>query len=440
MTARASTPSGRAAPRRGPAWPRDPRLPARDTLLDACAMRRVLGDLLGEHGPVPLDAVEIVRAKYRPGESLRVLYRVGLGGAWHLVSCRARAKGADARPSAHGDAVPCPPLHGVVHQRALKAVFWTFPNDRRLRGDQACLDGLPLLDAVFPGCRVSLELAGYAPERAVIHRVVEAGSGRVLAYAKAYAHGEGRAARARLELLRRATEARSGTAVPRVPRVLGYDPGRDVVLIESLPGAHLHELTDAQLDAAFGQLGQALGALHALTLPAGAPDASIDDASALANGAHVLSFARPDLAEAAHGVARRLAAARRPAGRAVWTHADLNSRNWIVRDGHVGLIDFDQAGRGAAGHDVGAVLGWMRTRTLVRAWTPERESELVRTFLDGYERHHAVPPPRERRWHRAAALLLERAVRAVTRVRTDQLAVLPALIAAAAADAEAAHD
>lgn len=418
----------------------DRALPGRDVLLDAEETRSVLSRTLGE-GRVRIDGVTRVRAKYRPGESLRVLYRVEVQGETHLVSGRMRAAGADRLfEEAREAATPCGSLRGVALDRDLQCVFWTFPNDRRLRQPTIPFERHPLMDELWGGS-VALTVAGYAPERAVVYRVEREGSRGALAYLKQFAPGGARPAR---DVLVGLASANHRAARPvRVPRVLGpdeadeADEADDLLVTEAIGGTHLHALSDSSLDGAFLGLGSALGRLHALPLASPLVLEDPFSASALRAGAHILAPTRPDLAEDVAMLTSRLIASRPAVGDRVWIHGDLNSRNWLTVGDEVGLFDFDQSMAGPPGVDVGSVLAWMRVRTLLGLWSPFREAALVERFMAGYARHQ---PPFERHdmwWYRAAALLLQRAVRAVTRVRERQLALLPHVVAAAAADLEA---
>ena len=112
----------------------DPAIPYRDLLLDAGATAAHLGGLLG--ADIGVDDVSLVRAKYRIGESLRVSYSVDLGGIAQRCTARVFQRGESAR--AHRKAlrdVACAPggRPGVLHDPDADAVWWLFPNDRRLR-------------------------------------------------------------------------------------------------------------------------------------------------------------------------------------------------------------------------------------------------------------------------------------------------------------------
>ncbi len=80
------------------------------------------------------------------------------------------------------------------------------------------------------------------------------------------------------------------------------------------------------------------------------------------------------------------------------------------------MIDFDQGGSGAAAADMGSVLGTLLTTQLLRPDTAV--DGLGAAFLDGYRAVRALPSGAELRWYTAAALVAERAIRAVNRVNS----------------------
>ena len=110
----------------------DPAVPHRDELLDGDRVAELLSGRLLDGEPV--ESCRRKFAKYRVGDGLRVVYRIVAGGRDHHVAARGFAPGASAVAyhRALSAAVPAPPLRPVVHVPELDAVFWTFPNDRRL--------------------------------------------------------------------------------------------------------------------------------------------------------------------------------------------------------------------------------------------------------------------------------------------------------------------
>ncbi len=410
----------------------DPALPWRDALLDDAQTAALFATTLGLEGPLPIDRVERRRVKYRVGESLRSLHRVWSGERSWLVSARMRASGAAAlyAAAARHD-IACPPLRGTSLHEPSQTVCWTFPNDRVL-GDAAALDaGTEAIRAAWPGQALHVDIAGYNPERAVIGRVRDHAL-RPIGFAKVYADGGLAPARAALGWLAAATPA-----ALRVPRLLASDPARRLLVVDAVPGRHLDDLAAAELPGAFHALGRALGAVHALPAPVDAlpplPGFTGED---LRHAAAVVAWARPDLGDRAARLADRLEQQRPRGGALVGLHGDMNSRNWLLDGDRVGLIDFDQAAHGPAAADLAGVLAWLRARTVTGAWPAAREHELGAALRAGYAAVRPLPPRPELRWWIGAALLVERALRAVSRVRLDQLACLEALLAEAAVCAE----
>ena len=114
----------------------------RDLLLDAEAMAPRLGRLLGRHGAVAVDACRRGRVKYRPGESLRVLYALDIGGRRERVALRTFTgeRGERVFKRAAERATDRGPLRGVVRDPELGAVLFTFPNDRKIAGLRCLLE------------------------------------------------------------------------------------------------------------------------------------------------------------------------------------------------------------------------------------------------------------------------------------------------------------
>jgi aminoglycoside phosphotransferase (APT) family kinase protein len=379
----------------------DPALPARDLLLDPDAAREHLGGLLGR----VLDDCELVRAKYRIGESLRVTYRVGLDGVTGLRTVRAFRDGGSAAAyrKAAGD--------GVLHDPALDAVWWDFPADRRLSGLAGLITPAPELAALAPGW-VGSELVEYSPERAATFRAVDA-AGTAVGFAKAYAPGTVDVAE-RAERYARIAGVLTGPAMSS-PLPLGCSPGRGVLVMQPMPGVQWGELDGAELAGAVRRLGVAIATLHdsGERATAGLPRFGRLDVRRVVHSAHLVALARPDVSRAALRLADRLADGPPPGGAAVALHGDCHPKNALVAGDAIALIDLDQAGTGPAAADIGSLLG--------RLHQDGDTGALRAAFLSGYRTVRALPPERSLRWHTAAALVAERAVRAVNRVHLPTL-------------------
>jgi Ser/Thr protein kinase RdoA (MazF antagonist) len=141
---------------------------------------------------------------------------------------------------------------------------------------------------------------------------------------------------------------------------------------------------------------------------------------------------------AAEEEAARLAAelaARRPddAGAPVALHGDVHPKNGLLLpDGRIALIDLDQCGLGPAAVDLGSLVAGLRYRALIGG-DGVPAAALERALLDGYAARRSLPAPVVLRWHVAAALLSERALRAVNRIRPEGLEHLEDVLRAARA-------
>ena len=207
---------------------RDEAVPRRDALLDGAAVARALG----------VRRCERTYAKYRVGESLRVVHRTDDGAH---VAGRSFADAAAAYARALPAAAPVGSRPGVVHAPELDAVLWTFPNDRRIAALAAARRPEP---GARPAGRSALR--GDAPRRlrrrALGHRGVPGREREVVAFAKVHA-GDG-AARERRATAAVGAALGAGSAWLRVPRLLGGDGA--ALALEALPGRRLDTLAPAR--------------------------------------------------------------------------------------------------------------------------------------------------------------------------------------------------
>lgn len=393
----------------------DPILSARDGLLDPELVRDRLAWLLAVGDPAPIQSCQLVRAKYRIGESLRVVYRLDLGERSQLVAARAFPPGtsASAYRRAEAETVPTPGLRPVAHDDTLSAVWWTFPNDRRLRD----LAGL-----LAPSADRRTEVVEYAPERSVTLRV-RAAEGRVLAYAKAYAPGTVRVAdlAARYAWVARVLQ-RSGLGFS-APRPLSGSAG-DVLRLEPMPGSAWNPSRPDTL-AVIARLGRALATLHNAIPP---PEVRVGlrafgrlHPQRLLRSAELIGWARPELAGQARSLGVGLVRHRPVAtDDPVVLHGDCHPKNGLVDGDRLALIDLDQGGLGQPAADLGSVLARLRADRVTDA--------AAHAFLVGYAEIRALPADTTLAWHTAAALLVERAIRAVNRINRPALETLPAVL------------
>jgi hypothetical protein len=401
----------------------DPDLPNRDALLDVSLVAGRLPGLLGVRKGTRLGPVERLRAKYRAGRSLRVLHRLTIGEHAHLVSTRMATAERIPRlaAAAGGSSDSVAGLRAVVVDRDLDCVSWVFPYDRKLPGlCQLVGDDTLLRTRLGLDARVDSVVA-YAPEKSVTLRCDDA-AGRVTAYAKVYAEQE--QAAAVHGRYRRLAEPAAAARLA-VPRVVGFLPAHHLVLLHAMRGRRLDGLNGADLAVGLRGLGRALARLHGLpadgepALPRFTPDS-------LQAAAQLLAHVRPDVGPHALRLAGRLADDGAFAGSAL-LHGDVHLKNGLLVGEDVQLLDLDQSARGHPAADVGGLLAALRHRRLIGALTRTQSEQLEAAFVAAYA-EHAEAEADAVRWHTAAALLVDRAARAVHRVLPRTLERLPALL------------
>jgi aminoglycoside phosphotransferase len=415
-----------------PALAPDPAVPGRDVLLDGAEMAARLGRLLSAGGAaLAVDRYDRGRVKYRVGHSLRVVHSLDIAGVRRLVASRTFAGRSDAvYERALAGATHDRRMRGIAHDPELEAVFWTFPNDRKLGSLPALVPATDTVADLLGRPVARTELVAYAPEKSATAACLDR-SGRPIAYAKVFASPDEAAdsRRAHAALFDRVGPCHSAL---RVPAVLGWSPERLMLVVEAVTGRRIDTLRGPDLVQAMRRFGAGLASLHCLPVPDGLPPFDRLAPAHQAVAADVIGRARPDVAPAAERLAGELADDARLGEDHVCLHGDVHLKNGLLDGRRLALIDLDQAGRGQPAAELGSVLAALRFQALA---TDEiaRGEKLRGALLDGYASLRELPSPEALRWHVAAALLTERALRAVSRIRPRGLLYLGAVLGEARA-------
>lgn len=405
----------------------DPAVPQRDLLLDSRLVRDRLGPVLGLVGRI--HECHRMRVKYRVGARLRVVYRVRTASTTFDVAASTfptLARSQRAYADASERAVTCGALRPVALDRELATVFWTFPNDRKLTHLAELSVPVSGLTDLLPSWSRSV-LVSYAPEKAATVRCVD-GTGKTIAYAKTYAGDEGE----RADRVHDALEAALAPDDPyvRVPRSFAYSTAHRSLLVEALGGVPLQAPEIDDLRIGYRRLGRALARFHDLP-PLDSARFRRLDPDRLVAAAGLIGAVRADVRGTARALADEVARRLDTDPDVVCLHGDVNFRNALLENGRVALIDLDQVAAGPPAAELGSVLASLRYAGAVGLLEERIVPKLCAAFLAGYAELRSPPAATALRTYTAAAVLAERCLRVVTRVRSEGLRRLPLLLAEA---------
>lgn len=392
----------------------DPVFPHRDQLLDPHAVAAYLSPRL-RWGSVA--RAERVRTTYRAGESLRVMHRFHADGRVYAVSARAFRDGRSGR--AYDKALASGETRdaGVVHGEAFDAVFWLFPSDRRLPALKRIEQARHVLSPQLPRPWMASRLVAWAPENRATFACLDT-DGAVIAYAKV---GPGSATEQRLYAALDEAVKTTGVRL-RLPRAIAFAPEHDTIVIAPVAGRRL----TFSRDDMFG-MGQALAHLHGLPL-VGLPSFDRCTAGSRAAAVDLVSKAMPVVSTAAETLASQLERQARAQSASGCLHGDVHPKNALFDDGVVGLIDVEEMAWGARAADIGSLLARLSCARILETQPADSIRAASDALLEGYASIASLPDAADVRWHLAAAMLVERAQRAVTRLNSVALARLDCIL------------
>jgi hypothetical protein len=399
----------------------DPVLPARDALLDVAIVAERLRWLDGR-GKAAVTDCTLVRVNYQVGKSLRAVYRAMVNDTPRTIATRMlrHGKSADVFAQTAACAFAVDDLDGVARWPELECVAWLFPNDRKIKTLRELLDA----DAPHAGGGSRYRLAAYAPEKSATFACADR-TGRAFAYAKVTAaHQAARDYQTYCDL--QSTLANDCSRL-LLPRPLAHSERLRTLWLEAIEGRRLADTDERREADDMRRFGAAVAAFHGLRAP-GAPSFDRFSAERLSGDAAIIGRVRPDVAAAAGNLADRLRMTA-PVNDAppVTLHGDLHPKNAIDCGGPIALIDVEDVSIGPAAADLGSMLGALLYLRAAQALPVARFDALSSAFLDGYAASRPLPDGKTLAWYTAAALFVERASRAVTRIRPLGLAWMDVL-------------
>jgi hypothetical protein len=457
------------APSRPLYIPDDQTMPGLPTALDPLAMQNTFQQLLFG---MPANLISnrqittctIERIKYRASQKCVISYRL------HIVD---RASGEEAeqwlcaRVFPMGTAIAkyrkackeplATPAFGeaVMVLPTLDMVVWAFPNDRKISGLPTLMAAVARenswLDEIVTatwgaetiiGDHVA-KLVHYVPEHTCVLRVqlalrnpMQPVPDTVTLFGKAYYNDEGAETYRLMCQLWQDLSAEQGLHRPQrqIAQPLAYDPDVRVLWQMGLPGRTLltYELGSPDFQELLGEAAQAVALLHRTALPCRRTTNQRAWLDQLSSRRELVAHHCPHLAISVKTLVTALRcllpnAQREPQAT---LHGDLHLQNFFVDDnaiqGHrLALIDLDNLSTGSPWSDLGSLCAGLYYRGLVDGVAQPVIHQMIDHLCACYAEQ--VPWPLDRQaidWYTAAALLNERAFRAITRMKQGRLAMI----------------
>jgi aminoglycoside phosphotransferase (APT) family kinase protein len=186
-----------------------------------------------------------------------------------------------------------------------------------------------------------------------------------------------------MQSLHAALERSTASSILRVPRVLGYDAKRQLLLQEQVPGVRFDTvLSGASALKSLELAGRAIAALRGLDVPLGpARHMAGHIRDLIRPHPRRLARALPELTPRLHRILDALSEADarwRPRRPIVPVHRDVHPKQLFLDGPQVCLIDWDLSTLGDAAVDVGNLIAYLRARR-------NMDDSAVEALLRGYE-------------------------------------------------------
>jgi aminoglycoside phosphotransferase (APT) family kinase protein len=390
-------------------FPKDEVLPGLGALLDVARLNALIAEAMGTAAGISDARISYVR--YKPGTSCIVACsargeRIDAGAPSELIfygKCYLESDfAAAARKAETRRWIEVMGVEAPIVLPDLCVIIYLFPNDSELRGLALAANPKKVQRILYehvrdlPGAewrisdrRLRVHVVRYKPEKRTVIRVDTRATNRssgerkpLTVYMRSYHDDRGEQIFRLLETLRAALRT-----VPDyvVPQPLVYLRDKQTLFMEGLSG-------DPLLDRLMGKQGpelvartaESLAALHRVECPDLARR-SFDDvmADVRATGTtlgHLLPEAADDVEEL---LDRWFRLGRSDEDRG-FVHGDFHHGQVLVRDGGVGLLDFDRSYLGDVTADVGNFCAHLRL--LEQEGRLREAGPLSEVFVQGYER------------------------------------------------------
>lgn len=398
---------------------------------------------------------QIARVKYKPGKNCRICYRLEIFDAKNMISAvemisaivyprggsHSRFRKARQQPLKK-----TPFGKGVLHIPELDMVLWIFPNDRKLtflpkiqQREWIQRNILPVIVAKMAGKDwkvrdFSSHVVHYVPEHASTQRldiIVEnretAVQGAFSVFGKTYYDAEGERTFENMQRLWQTPARLTGNL--NIAQPLAYFPESRSLWQAGLTGKTLFELGigTKKFFAGLRNAAKTLAVLHDTRISIATDSENDDIFEKLTTAADLVGKIQHSNLPQLNATVEKLqkTAAHISDSPRVILHGDLHLKNFIIHRDQAALIDLDNLLAGPPARDLGSFVAGIFYTGLIKKISGDILRQTVDIFLQSYrENASAKIAEADLRWHIAAALIYERAFRAISRLKSPKLDLL----------------
>lgn len=440
----------------GASVPQDDRLPQLAIALNTQEMKTQLQAALFS-SPVPeeryhIQHCDILQARYKRERYCMVSYRLTIedrqSGQIQEQIVAARFFPTDesiSRFTKAKDLALAIPKFGkpIIHVPTLEMVAWAFPNDRKIRFLPDLVNDHFLKENVVPRLvsehcgsgwnmrDLNHQIVHYVAEHTCTTKVdVELTNEKtretksMTVYGKTYYNEEGVAACQHMSQLWNCPARQCGQFEMAKP--LWYDEAHRTLWQLGLAGQTVNQYSfkSSELQHLMKQVAESVAALHKTALPCARKLGLEDLLSVINNTQEVLKGIEPESQELLANIVTRLKAEspNLDTKTTATLHGDLHLKNCFFTSGSVALIDLDNLCAGYPLQDIGSFLASLYNRGMLEDIPCHVMEPIVDSFVETYaQRVPWAVLESDLAWFTAAALLTERAVRSITRLKEGKL-------------------
>jgi hypothetical protein len=412
-------------------------------------LRRYLEPALAAND-VRVQSCAIDQLRYKPGGDCRILLTANIGRRNDETTAQQiffgklfrSQRGKELFDSCDQSKLATPRFGpAMLYIAEWEMVLWAYPNDPNLPGLSAMVDAekiLALAQAApekfglkHPPVAARAELKKYVPGMRCGYiysmRSGAANNPPCAVYGKAYRGNEGQKAFTLMKQIWETAASQRGDFV--LPQPYSYDPERQILWQEALPGQPFAKLAEnlPNLPETASEIGSRLAAFHGTQLQLPLEMTFEFQLEEVRRAVAAIKRTFPDHARACAAVGEKLltAAARLGSGPVTPVHASFKFSHIFATAQGMAFIDFDGANLGDPGYDLGRFLAHLYKMQAGAKIDAELAAQTAANFCASYNRAAAAPLPQARlNWFAAAHVIGSQVYKSVKRLDADLVSKL----------------